>query len=74
MEKRVEDLFCFVINISNECVLKYLPYLDRPSTVGRCKGSKTFNPKIEKKLSHGSRVTAHRRRGTTSTTGHWAYY
>lgn len=28
MEKRVEDLFCFVINISNECVLKYLPYLD----------------------------------------------
>ena len=28
MEKRVEDLFCCVINISNECVLKYLPYLD----------------------------------------------
>ena len=41
MEKRVEDLFCFVINISNECVLKYLPYLD----VVR---AQTFNPKNQK--------------------------
>ena len=66
MEKRVEDLFfCFVINISNESVLKYLPYLD----VVR---AQTFNPK-KSKISHGSR-RAHRRRGTTSTTGHWTYY
>ena len=40
MEKRVEDLFCLVINISNESVLKYLPYLD----VVR---AQTFNPKIK---------------------------
>ena len=69
MEKRVEDLFCFVINISNESVLKYLPYLD---VVRTWTAQWTFNPK-----NPTQNLTLSRKRtveGHKSGTGHWTYY